>query len=144
MQMTDDNADGDAVTQMTGDDTDNNNTPQLRQGGDPTTSWKRVVVTLVRVRAVAVALATAVAVAAARSLVVAATVTVTVVAARLVAVDLYISGRMLLEMTICKAWLTLLRRRHRKREFNIIVRSSCLVDTIDVIAKPEGELEALR
>ncbi len=62
----------------------------------------------------AAALATAVAVAAARSGVVAGTVTVTVAAARLVAVDLYLSGCMLLEKTICKAWLTLLRRRHRK------------------------------
>ncbi len=50
---------------------------------------------LVRARAVAVALVTVVAVAAARSVVVAATVTVPVAAARLVAVDLYVSGRML-------------------------------------------------
>ncbi len=70
-----------------------------------------------RAKAVAVALATAVAVVAVRFVVVVATVTVTVAAARLVVVDLYISGRMLLEKTICKAWLTSLRRRQRKQEF---------------------------
>jgi hypothetical protein len=37
-----------------------------------------------------------------------------------------------------------LRRRHRKQEFNVIARFSSLVDTVDVIAKPEGELDALR
>jgi hypothetical protein len=108
------------------------------------TSWKRVVVTLVWARAVVVALATAVVVAAARLVVVAATVTVTVAAARLVAVDLHVSGHMLLEKTICKAWLTSLRRRHRKWEFNVIVCFSSLVNTINVIAKPEGESDALR
>ncbi len=91
-----------------------------------------------------VALATMVVVGAARLVVVAVTVTVMVAAARLVAVDLNISGRMLLEKTICKAQLTLLRRRHRKREFNVIVRSSILINTVDVIAKPEGELDILR
>ncbi len=95
-------------------------------------------------RAVVVALATAVVVTVARLVVVAATVMVTVAAARSVAVDLYISRRMLLEKTVCKVWLTLLRRSHRKQEFNVIVRSSSLVDTIDAIAKPEGELDALR
>jgi hypothetical protein len=50
---------------------------------------------LVRARAVAVALATAVAVAAARLVVVMGTVMVQVAAARLVAVDLYVSGCML-------------------------------------------------
>ncbi len=99
---------------------------------------------LVRARAVAVASATAVAVAAVRLVVVEATVMVTVVAARLVAVDLYVSGRMLLEKTICKAWLTLSRRRHREQEINIIVCSSSLVDNVHVIAKPEGESDALR
>ncbi len=48
-----------------------------------------------RARAVEVALATAVVVAAARLVVVAATVTVRVAAMRLVAVDLYVSGRTL-------------------------------------------------
>jgi hypothetical protein len=38
----------------------------------------------------------------------------------------------------------LLRRRHRKREFNVIVRFSSVVDTVDVIAKQEGDLDALR
>ncbi len=48
-----------------------------------------------RARAVAVALATVVVMATARLMVVAVTVMVPVTAARLVAVDLYISGRML-------------------------------------------------
>jgi hypothetical protein len=117
MQTTDNDADDNAAIQTTGDDADNDNVLQCRQGGDVTTSRKRVVVMLVRARAVAVALATAVAVVAARSLVVVVTVMVTVAAARLVVVDLYVSGRILLEKTICKAWLTLLRRRHRKQEF---------------------------
>jgi hypothetical protein len=80
---------------MTGNNADSDNALQCRQQGDATTSQKRVVVAMVRARAVAVALATAVAVAAVRLVVVAATVTVPVVAARLVAVDLYVSGRML-------------------------------------------------
>jgi hypothetical protein len=92
--MTDDDADGNAATQTMGEDTDNNYVLQHRQQGDATTSRKRVVA-LVRARAVAVALATAVAVAAARSVVVAATVMVPVAAARSVAIDLYVSGRML-------------------------------------------------
>ncbi len=50
---------------------------------------------MVRARAVAVALETAVAVAVVRLVVVAATVMVPVAASRPVAVDLYISGRML-------------------------------------------------
>ncbi len=144
MQMMDNNADGNAATQTTGNNADNDNAPRRRQGGEATTSRKRVVVAFVRARAVAVALATVVAVAAASLVVVAATVTVTVAAARLVAVDLYVSGCMLLEKTICKAWLTLSRRRHRKRELNVIVCSSSLIDTVHVIAKPEGELDALR
>jgi hypothetical protein len=37
-----------------------------------------------------------------------------------------------------------LRRRHRKWKFNVIVCSSSLVDTTDVIAKLEGESGALR
>ncbi len=80
---------------MTGADADNNNMLPRRQGGDATTSRKRVVVALVRTRSVAVALATAVAVAAARLVVVAATVTLPVAAARSVVVHLYVSGRML-------------------------------------------------
>jgi hypothetical protein len=117
MQTMDNNADGDAATQTTGNDADNHIATQCRQQGDATTSRIRVVVALVRARAVEVALVTAEAVAVVRSVVVAATVMVRVAAARLVVVDLYVSGRMLLEKTICKARLTLLRRRHRKREF---------------------------
>ncbi len=94
-QTKDDNADGIATTQTTGNNIDNDNALPCRQQGDATTSRKRVVVALVRARAVAVALATTVAVAAARSVVVAATVLVLVAAARLVAVDLYVSGHML-------------------------------------------------
>jgi hypothetical protein len=52
--MTNDNADGNAATQTTGNNADNNNTLQRRQQGDAATSWKRVVVALVRVRAVVV------------------------------------------------------------------------------------------
>ncbi len=78
-----------------GNNADNDNALPRRQQGDAITSQKRVVVALVRARAVAVALAITVAVALARSVVVAATVTVPVAAARLVAVDLYVSGRML-------------------------------------------------
>jgi hypothetical protein len=39
-QMTEDNADGDATTQMMGNDTDNNKAPQRRQLCDVTTSRK--------------------------------------------------------------------------------------------------------
>jgi hypothetical protein len=95
IQTMDNNADGNAATQTTGDDTDNDKVPQCRQRGDATTSPKRVVVALVRARAVAVALVTGVVVAVARLVVVVATVMVLDAAARLVAVDLYISGRML-------------------------------------------------
>jgi hypothetical protein len=89
----DNDADNNATTQTMGDNSDNNNAPPHRQQGDVTTSQKRVVVGLVRARAVAVALVTAVA--AARLVVVVVTVTLPVAAARLVAVDLYVSGRML-------------------------------------------------
>jgi hypothetical protein len=95
MQMTDNNADGVAATQTSGNDADNDNAPPGRQRGDATTCRKRVVVALVRARAVTVALAAMVVVAAARFVVVAATVMVPVAAARSVAEDLYISGHML-------------------------------------------------
>jgi hypothetical protein len=81
MQTMEDNADGDAATQTTGNDSDNDNTLQRRQQGDVTTSQKRVVVVLVRGGAVEVALATAVGVAVAMSVVVGATVMVPVAAA---------------------------------------------------------------
>jgi hypothetical protein len=40
MQTMDKDADGNAATQMTGNDADNYNTPQCRQRGDTTTSQK--------------------------------------------------------------------------------------------------------
>jgi hypothetical protein len=144
MQTMNDDADGNAATQTMGNNADNDNAPRCRRGGNATTSRIGVLVALVRARAVVAALETALAVVAARLVVVAVTVMVTVVAARLVAVDLYVSGRMLLEKTICKARLTSLRRWHRNREFNIIVCFSSLVDTVNVIAKPEGESDAMR
>ncbi len=76
-------------------------------------------------RAVAVALVTAVAVEAARSVVVAATVTVLVAATvtvlvaavRLVAVDLYVSGRMLGKPRFNVVVLSFRRRRPRPPEW---------------------------
>ena len=94
-QMTDNDADGVAATQTTGNNADNDKALPRRQQGDAITSQKRVVVALVRARAVAVALATTVAVAAARSVVVVGMVTVLVAAARLVVADLYVIGRIL-------------------------------------------------
>jgi hypothetical protein len=95
VQTTEDDADSNPATQTKGNDADNDNVLPRRQQGDATTSQKRVVVALARARVVAVALATMVAMAAARLVVVAATVMVPVAAARSVAVDLYVSGRML-------------------------------------------------